>query len=1210
MPVLQINQEQGKAPNHYRISVSASEIPDHATLHFDTSIEFEVTPEDRERIRWYLEEYLDFDQEPAPQIARGVEAFMAGCGEELFCKIFAGSDAATALWSALERHLSTTRIEISAGIAAATAIPWELIRNPRTNTSLALSAAAFVRSQGTGEIKLPPASEAAKVRILLIICRPKGGKDAPFRSVAGRLITRLNEEARNAFELHVLRPPTYEQLGRTLERARDDGVPFHVVHFDGHGIYADANALALGAPVVSSLTRRGELAGRHGFLAFENPANRRNAEFVEGFELGALLRDTGVPVLVLNACQSAFVEARPQPTMDSPAGTRQEVEAYGSLAQAVIEAGAAGVVAMRYSVLVSTAARFVAELYGALARGRRLGEAVASARRNLRNRSDRKVAYEPRPLQDWSVPVVWERAPLQLWPKKLDAGPLAVTLEDGAASTPGALDQALPARPDVGFYGRDETLYALDRAFDTHRIVLLHAYAGSGKTSTAREFAVWYQLTGGLAGPVLFTSFERHLPLARVLDKIGMVFADVLKASKIQWEAVVDSDQRRRIALLLLQQIPVLWIWDNIEPITGFPAGTGSDWSAPEQDELLAFLRTARDTTQARFLLTSRRDEEAWLDQLVLRVGMPEMPMQERLQFAGAIVAQRNKRLAELPHLGPLLKFTRGNPMTILITVGEALRAGIGTQAQLDAFVQALQNREINFEDEKTEGRSKSLGASLSYGFGAAFSDDERKILALLHLFQGLVDVAALRMMGAPGVEWCLEAIRGLTKERSIALLDRAGEIGLLEALGSGAYGIHPALPWYFRALFEKYFPEATGEASRARRAFAQAMGELGSFYHQKYNQGHRELLDVVAAQEDNMLTAWHFARAGGWWPAVVSVMQGLRVLYITTGRRAAWRRLIEDVIPDFVDPKTDGPLHGREADWRIVTEYRLRLAREDRDWEKAASLQQLSLDWDRQRAQPILKSKPGSWDAEQRNEVRMLGVSLQGLAEVQLLENNAASAEVYRESLAIDKALGDVAGEAVTCFNLGRVYTDVTDLRDLDEAERWYGKSLELRLPSDGVGVGKTLGQLGFLSFQRFEEAHAAGRPASELRAHLDRAEQLFRQVLNMLPANAVTDLATTHVALGNIRGSAGDINGALDHYHRNIYYCELDGDIFNAGGTRYNVAVTLVSAGRFADARVYAEAALANYLAIANAADHVKKAKQLIADIDRAIAEKTGGL
>jgi len=45
----------------------------------------------------------------------------------------------------------------------------------------------------------------------------------------------------------------------------------------------------------------------------------------------------------------------------------------------------------------------------------------------------------------------------------------------------------------------------------------------SGKTTAAAEFARWYSETGGIEGPVLFTSFEQHQPLARVLDRIGQV---------------------------------------------------------------------------------------------------------------------------------------------------------------------------------------------------------------------------------------------------------------------------------------------------------------------------------------------------------------------------------------------------------------------------------------------------------------------------------------------------------------------------------------------------------------------------------------------------------------------------------------------------------------------------------------------------------------
>src|SRR5262249_30836498 len=160
-----------------------------------------------------------------------------------------------------------------------------------------------------------------------------------------------------------------------------------------------------------------------------------------------------------------------------------------------------------------------------------------------------------------------------------------------------------------------------------------------------------------------------------------------------------------------------------------------------------------------------------------------------------------------------------------------------------------------------------SLGASLSYGFSRAFGEDERRILALLHLFQGFVNVAALRIMGDPNAEWCLEAVRGLTREQGIALLDCAAEVGLLNAHGGGYYGIHPALPWYLRDLFERYYPREAGDASRY--AFAQTMAALGNFYHDQYIDGHRDVLSIVATEEDNLLAAWWIAQAQASWDCV-----------------------------------------------------------------------------------------------------------------------------------------------------------------------------------------------------------------------------------------------------------------------------------------------------------------------------------------------------
>jgi tetratricopeptide (TPR) repeat protein len=1195
--VLRISQHPTGTPNRYRVDVSA-EVPGFQPPSFSRDIEFVLSPQEGERIRWYLEDFLQFDEEPAPTVAKRVEALMAERGEALFRGMFEGSPKGFQLWTQVEPHLSSTRIEITTGIAEATAIPWELIRNPHTKTNLALSAEAFVRTQQGGQLAVSPQAEAERVRILLVICRPRGGEDVPFRSVAGRLVTRLREGDRDTFQLDVLRPPTYEQLAKTLELAKVRGKPYHIVHFDGHGTYADPKSLEDAGEVLSRLMLKGDATGPQGFLLFEDPDSKKKRKFVDGFKIGALLRDTRVPFLILNACQSAFAEAPAEPKETTPGETRDEVEAYGSLAQAVMEAGAAGVVAMRYSVYVVTAAQFVAELYGALARGRRLGEAVSWARRNLANEPERRIAYAGRPLQDWCVPVVWERTPLRLWPERPDAGALHIKLDDGAAAKPGALDQALPARPDVGFYGRDETLYALDRAFDTHRIVLMHAYAGSGKTTTAAEFARWYALTGGVEGPVLFTSFERHLPLARVLDKIGAIFGKALEGAGVHWDAITDIEQRRDLALQVLGQVPVLWIWDNVEPITGFPAGTKSDWSTEEQQELREFLSAARET-KAKFLLTSRRDETSWLVNLPRRVQVPPMPMQERLQLAGAIVAHRGKRLADLPDLTPLLRFTRGNPLTILVTLGEALRAGIDTKDRLDAFVTALRSGEAEFEDEETENRSKSLGASLSYGFDHAFGEDERRILALLHLFQGFVDVDALGMMGDPDAEWCLEAVRGLTREQGIALLDRASEVGLLNGHGGGYYGIHPALPWYFRDLFERYYPGEAGNASR--RAFTEAMGVLGNFYHDRFNQGHRGVaLSALAAEEDNLLAAWRIAQTQATWDRVISAMQGLSTLYQETGRSRAWRQLVETVLPHFVDHASDGPLPGREEDWALVTGYRVQLAMQELNWAEADRLQRMSVDWSRERARSAMETAPEKWDNRQRHLVRTLAASVHGLADIQRSKGDAACATAYLEAFELARSIRDTAGQAVCAFNLGHAHREIGELRDLDEAERWFRKSLDLRAANDAPGRGKSLGQLGHIAFDRFLEAHEAKRPIEERARHLADAARLHGQALEMFPETDIASRATAHNELGIIYRHAGDIERALRHYQEAIRYRERADDFLSAGEARFNVALAMRSAGRLHDALTYAEAALANFLGFGErAAAEIQRTERLIAMI-----------
>ncbi len=194
------------------------------------------------------------------------------------------------MWTSLHPRLSDTRVEIVTGVREATAIPWELLRDPQTGAVLTLRARAFVRTyaqpESTAKYTLDPAA-SGPIRILLVISRPAADDDVPFRSVAGRLIKGLDEAARETFQLDVLRPPTFERLGKTLRQAKNKGQPYHIVHFDGHGVYTEAPKSDTGwlAELLSGLTPMllsAPRSGPHGYLLFENPDLDQNIQLVDG----------------------------------------------------------------------------------------------------------------------------------------------------------------------------------------------------------------------------------------------------------------------------------------------------------------------------------------------------------------------------------------------------------------------------------------------------------------------------------------------------------------------------------------------------------------------------------------------------------------------------------------------------------------------------------------------------------------------------------------------------------------------------------------------------------------------------------------------------------------------------------------------------------------------------------------------------------------
>ena len=1159
-----------------------------------------------EKVRWYLEDYAEFPADPAPALAASAEQVLADTGTGLFARVFDGMDAA-GIWAQARARLSDVRVEVDTDPAEAPGLPWELLRDPGTDTALAVGAGEFVRThlQTVGRARLPEAA-GDELRVLLVICRPGGRADVPFRSVASRLV-RGGAEQMDGLRLDVLRPATFKRLSEVLHEAADAGSPYHVVHFDGHGTWADVSTMAAdddddgseekaasssggggGGIGVSPLRYGISVAGpvrdgSHGYLIFEDPGTETNQQLVDGPTLGRLLIATGVPVLVLNACRSAYTEAHAQPGEPDPqpgatgtglaepgegaaaggAGLRDvhaRIRAYGSLAAEVADAGVPGVVAMRYNVYVVTAAQYVADLYAHLLTGKTLGQAATAARRALAADPTRHIGPVPVPLQDWAVPVIYEAAPLTLLQPRQRQAPL-IHLTSGGDGDSAAAGPAggLPRPPDAGFFGRDETLLAIDRAFDTQQVVLLHAYAGAGKSSTAAEFARWYAATGGLrhpglgTGPVLWSSFEHHLPLARLLDAAGDAFTPLLEANNIHWQALTDPAQRRGLVIQLLQQVPVLWVWDNTEPVTGFPPGTPSAWTGEEQDQIAAFLRDLAQHTRCKMLLTSRRGEQHWLAGLPARIQLPPMPMRERLQLAHALAA-RHAGYDPATDWRPLLRYAAGNPLTITVLVSQALRDHLTTTADIEGLVTRLRAGETGPEtgEDAALGRDRSLAASLSYGFIHAFTEPECAQLAILHLFRDTIDADALRLMGDPDTvgEDAVPQLAGLTRETAVALLDQAAAIGLLSPLGAGYYTIHPALPWYFTTLYtSSYGPPSRPAAQQATRAYTHTLATLGDYYHRQEADGARDPVPALSAEEANLHHALTLARAARHWADALDCLQGLHILYGRTGRDGEWARLVTDITPDFINPATGGPLPGRDDHWHTITEYRVQLATAARDWPAATRLQHALIDRGRDQAATAQATPDDQLTSAQRHQLRSLAVSLQPLGIILKQQGDPGCLPYYEEALNLFQRIGARGEEADVALTLGTAYMEVPGLRDLGQAERWYRHSLGLRAEAVPVRRAMTLWGLGMVAQVRFQEARAAGAAEPVLLDHLNAALADYQQALDLIPAGDAENLAGIHNALGAIYGEAGDTRQALHHYQQSIKHSEARGDIFGLG-------------------------------------------------------------
>lgn len=237
---------------------------------------------------------------------------------------------------------------------------------------------------------------------------------------------------------------------------------YHIIHFDGHGGFL-----------------YGPLTGKtEGILAFEDNEGR---EYAVGAErLGEILSKNLVPIMVLNACQSAMMG-------------EQAADPFASVAASLLKAGVRSVVAMGYSLYIGGAKQFVSAFYAQLFRDGTAVVAMRAGRQAMCLYSELDSVLGKTTLQDWIVPELYQQA-------KMGERILPVLRVPRNSVTKNGLPDEVRKTGDYGFIGRGRAVHELERILQRQKQagILIHGMVGKGKTALVKGFLTWLQNTGGL----------------------------------------------------------------------------------------------------------------------------------------------------------------------------------------------------------------------------------------------------------------------------------------------------------------------------------------------------------------------------------------------------------------------------------------------------------------------------------------------------------------------------------------------------------------------------------------------------------------------------------------------------------------------------------------------------------------------------------------
>jgi tetratricopeptide (TPR) repeat protein len=753
MPVITIREQQQTATG-FAASLSFGD------GEYDIIITDPFTHQEEEDLEWYFEEWLVFPMTGTVKAERAKNSVKT-YGEKLFEQVFQDKKAYSK-YQQVKNNLSQVQIEIVSKTPEFQALHWEALQDPDFPRPLAVDCVMLRKSvnSAVGSVNLPL---SPVINLLVVVARPDEEKDAGYRTIS-RPLVELIENGKLRVNVELLRPGTYQALSQHLEA---QGANFyHIIHLDMHGALLTHKQVEKPSAVNRYLFKgrygRDDLQpfeGVKAFLAFEGE-NQGKVDLVEASELAALLTGKGIPVCILNACQSGKQVKSPQNNVETFHGTSlqntttslqntttslqntttslqntttslqntEEEVRETSLGSRLMSAGMQMVVAMGYSVTVTAARLMMEHLYKHLFADKPITEAIRLSRRELFNVKKRKAHYQDINLEDWLLPVIY-------YNQSVNFNLRAFTPEEEEKYFETVGSQYRFPLPTYGFVGRDLEILKIEKALLKHNVLLLQGMGGTGKTTLLNYLREWWQKTNFVKNTFYFGYDEKAWTLEQILFFIGQQIYKKFEFARFQ-----AMSQRAQIEKLVakLRAEKYAVILDNLESVTGQQLAIQNTLPETERHQIRDFIgRFVRGQT---LVVLGSRSREEWLQQQTFKFNVYELQgldQEARTELAEKILEinlpkHKIEKIRQDGDFQKLMKLLAGYPLAM-----EVVLANLQKQTPQE-ILQGLQAADVNL-DVASEDKTKSILKCVEYSH-SNLSPEAQKLLICLAPFSVFID--------------------------------------------------------------------------------------------------------------------------------------------------------------------------------------------------------------------------------------------------------------------------------------------------------------------------------------------------------------------------------------------------------------------------------------------------------------------------------------